>query len=184
MNDIALLESQIDEYIASHGLEHGSVLPPVRDLAAELACDEDALVKAIRVAEKKRKVTYNQGARVAKLTDYHDRFSFTKSAESHKRKLTTELIEKNIRLPIGDSDDPFFEVERQAQEVLGIRSNKKFLIISRVRLLDGQPSVFQRAYLNPARFPKKSSLLTTLRRNRSSRCTSSTVTNWSPAIRR
>lgn len=156
MNDIASIESRIDTYIHEQGLTRGSRLPPDRDLAAQLLCEEDALVKALQAAEKKLKVTRDeQGWRVIPLDlrDHHP-FSFTKSAESSGRGLMTDVLEVSVRLPMADKKHPFYEVERTAQGALGLASDSPFLIIVRFRLLEGKPSALHRAYLDPARFPK------------------------------
>lgn len=78
-------------------------------------------------------------------------FSFTRSA--HGRDLRNEVLEATVRLPIADTEDGFYLVEQRIQEALGLPKDKPFLVIQRLRFVDGHPGALQRAYLRPARFP-------------------------------
>lgn len=156
MSDISSIELQIDKYIFERGLAHGSRLPPPRELAGQLLCQEEALVGALRAAEQKRKVIYDQGDWVVLSAVLLDAFSFTKSAVSHGHNVTSRVLKKEARLPLSKDDDfydLFSAAERTAHEALGLKEDSRFLVIERFRLLDGQPSALQRVYLAASRFP-------------------------------
>jgi len=154
VKDIGSIESLIDRYVFEHGLDDGSTLPPLEELAAEIECDEESLVKTLQTLETKRKVSHDGGVWTVifpeTLRDHS--FSFTKSAQG--RGLTTEVIHQSVRFPMGDKDHPFYLVEQRVHEALGLARNLPFLFIERLRLLGGHPGALQRAYLNPSRFPQ------------------------------
>jgi len=150
---VVSIESLIENYILEHRLVNGSHLPAEGELAEQLGCEEKALARALRVAENKLKVTRDEKGWVvasSPVVDYHA-FSFTKSAETHERKLTTDVLEKEVRLPLSD-EDPFGPVERAAQKALGLAEDAPFMVIVRFRLLDGEPSALHRVYLDPSKF--------------------------------
>jgi DNA-binding GntR family transcriptional regulator len=150
---IEAIENLIESYIFEHKLANGSALPTHHELALKLECDEELLVQALKAAESKQRLAYVQGTLTVvspeTITDHS--FSFTKSAG--KRGLTTKLIEAAVRFPMSDKEHPYYLVEQRVQEALGLNVNSEFIVIERLRLLDGRPGAFQRAYLNPARFP-------------------------------
>ena len=153
MNDVPSIESLIDGYILEHGLAHGSRLPAPPEMAALLRCEEDAVVKALEVAQNKLMVTRDsEGWIVASAALRRHPFSFSQSAGTHGRKLVTDVIEKNVRLPLPDGN-PFCAAERAAQKAIGLAENQPLVVIVRSRLLEGQPGAFHRAYLDPSRFP-------------------------------
>lgn len=67
-----------------------------------------------------------------------------------KVNLETRLIELSQRIPliVNDAID-----EKKVQKHLGLSSNKPFLVIARLRFIDGKPRVIYRTYLNPEQFP-------------------------------
>jgi DNA-binding GntR family transcriptional regulator len=90
----------------------------------------------------------------------HRGFSFAKSAKLRGRALLNDVLEAAQRLPLEDSNHPFYKVEQRVQEQLGLAATSPFLVIERVRLLEDRPDsdkkragALQRAYLDPARFP-------------------------------
>jgi len=85
----------------------------------------------------------------------HPSFSFTQSVDARGHDLKTEIIQVSLRLPIDDVDHPFCVVEHEARKALGLGEDAKFIVIERVRLIEGNPSAFHRAYLNPSRFPRE-----------------------------
>ena len=151
--DTESIANLIRNYIFKHRLTDGSPLPPPRELAAQLACDETSLIKALRSEEAKQMLSYAGGTWTVLLpeTISHHSLSFTRSA---KKPLTTKLIEKALREPMDDDSHPFYLLEQQAREALSLPPDSKFIVIERLRLLDQRPGALQRAYLNPARFPE------------------------------
>jgi DNA-binding GntR family transcriptional regulator len=68
------------------------------------------------------------------------------------REYTNRLVEKSLRPPFKDGD--LAAVELKAHKALGLRRENAFLVISRIRILDGRPRAIHRSYLNPGHFPE------------------------------
>src|SRR5271169_3195083 len=143
--EIVSIASLIERYISDHRIARGSYLPAERELAEHLGCGEKALARALQIAEKKGWVTYDRkGWIVAHSAARDDRaFSFTQSAETHDRKLTTDVLEKLVRQPKSESD-PFGPAEQAAHKALGLAEGSPFLVIVRFRLLEGRPRTLHR----------------------------------------
>jgi len=87
-----------------------------------------------------------------KPVDAHQ-FSFSYGAtHTYHRKLENKVLEQNCRLPVS-GPGPIFQ-EKEAQKALGLRGDELFYVISRLRILDGEPRVIHRCYLNPVHFPE------------------------------
>jgi DNA-binding GntR family transcriptional regulator len=161
MSDIASIEKLLDDYIVGKKLAHGYLLPDIQGLAKQLGCQRDAVDNALEAAAKKHKVARDPGgwAVISSAHRDHHPFSLTKSARSHDRELTNDLVVAEVRLPVGqdhqeaDEKHPFHDVERKAQRELGLAEHELFIVVERFRLLDGCPLALHRAYLNPSRFP-------------------------------
>jgi len=83
---------------------------------------------------------------------YQDDFGFGRTArEAFGHDLKNKLIEKSLRHPFQEGESSSWE--RRAHKALGLSRKDAFMVIARVRLLDGQPRAIHRAYLNPAHFP-------------------------------
>jgi|HubBroStandDraft_6_1064221.scaffolds.fasta_scaffold355580_2 DNA-binding GntR family transcriptional regulator len=149
---IESIEYLIQNYIFEQRLADGDALPSPRELAAHLACDEESLVKSLQSAEAKGHLSHDKGRWTVVLPETvgDTAFSFTNSARA--RGLTTKVIEAAMRLPIHHKDDPYYLVEQRAREALDLPADSQFIVIERLRLLDGRPGALQRAYLSPARF--------------------------------
>ncbi len=82
-----------------------------------------------------------------------DGFGFGRNArEVYGHEMSSRLIEKSLRPPLSGTDLTAFE--RKAHKALGLRRDRPFLVIARVRLLDGRPRVIHRSYLHPGQFPE------------------------------
>jgi DNA-binding GntR family transcriptional regulator len=146
-------EHLIENYIFEKKLADGARLPSAAELAAQLMCDEEFLVESLRGAEATGRLSYKDGVWTVvspKVLQDHS-FSFTSSARA--RDLRTVVVEAGKRLPIHDRDDPYYRVEQRVCQELGVPADSQLIVIDRVRLLGGRPGAFQRAYLDPARFP-------------------------------
>ena len=156
MNSPSANEELLDRYIESRRLPKGARLPSPGALAVELALSEAEVLAALEAAANHSKVIRDQYGWVV-LPDVpggHHPFSFSRSVELHDRKLETTVLESAVRKPIEDKYHPLCEVESAAAKALGVTEGSNILAIGRIRVVDGEPCVFHRAYLDPARFPQ------------------------------
>ena len=75
-------------------------------------------------------------------------FSFTQSAKNRGSELLTRLIEKSCRLP-----DRGSAVELRAHQALGLTRDQPFLVVARLRRIDGSPRAIHYSFLNPTHYP-------------------------------
>lgn len=154
-NSVELL---VDRYIWENTLTEGSYLPSDEDLAELLKCDVEAVSEALVTAEKKQKVKRQADGRMVVLSlpvlSDQDAFSFAESAKAHGEKLVTQVLEKEIRLPLQDEEHSLYHMEKRAHQALGLDDKAPFIVIARFRLLHNEPRAIHRAYLDPDRFPK------------------------------
>ena len=159
MNYENMNKVDIDAYIAKHGLKEGAILPVPREIAAELKCEESAVIEAVECLAQEARVTQKGEHWVVGSRESldHEGFSFRTSAQAHGDALETRVVELAIRRPFDGAqlDNSYFDCELIAHEELGLAGTDPFLVIARVRVLKSRPSVIHRAYLNPARFPKE-----------------------------
>ena len=148
------IETRLDNYVFDRGLGDGSPLPSVSELAAAFQCNEQLVRDALESAQRKKKVTYDQGVwrLVATRVVSDASFSFTQSARGHGHPLTTDVKEAAARLPSANQGDLLYATEHRAYRALGLSLPAPFIVIERVRLFDGHPGALQRVYLNPANF--------------------------------
>jgi DNA-binding GntR family transcriptional regulator len=163
--DLFLVETLLDAYVAGHGLAPGAQLPAVSELARALAWREHDIDRTLRSGALKgkfRQVIAKDDALKSATTTWfvgdvacppEPSYSFTASAAIRGSRLENRLIEAVRRPALGDLRHPFYRQEAIAAEVLGIAPGGDLLLISRFRIVDGKPGVFQRAYLHPERFP-------------------------------
>jgi DNA-binding GntR family transcriptional regulator len=150
------VESLIIRQILKNSLREGSKLPSDKEIAEQFGCSVQPVLRAMESLARKGLVLRRPGAATTvqsqpPLIDDHQ-FSFSRSCtNAYGHALTTRLIEKASRLPLpGDT----MVVEKKAQKALGLLRNEPFLVIARLRLLDGVPRVIHRTFLRPAHFPK------------------------------
>lgn len=127
-------------------------LPSDQTFAAMLGCSVQPVARAMDNLASRGLVRRGSGSPTkvvgqAPLTDDHE-FSFSHSAKAHDHAVSARLLEVSRRTPT-----PGREVEVRAQKVLGLRRKEPFYAVARLRLLDGEPRVLHRIYLNPAHFP-------------------------------
>jgi len=67
--------------------------------------------------------------------------------------LKTEVIDAAIRFPTDDKEHAFYLLEQRVHDALRLAKDLPFIVIERLRLLDGHPGAFQQVYLNPTHFP-------------------------------
>lgn len=158
MNEHDSAELLIDRYIRENTLTEGSSLPSDDKLAKLLQCDLETVSEALTAAEKKQKVQRRPDGRMIVLSlpvlSDQDAFSFAESAKAHGEKLITQVLEKEIRLPLQDAEHSLYRMEQRAHQALGLGDKAPFIVIARFRLLHGEPRAIHRAYLDPDRFPQ------------------------------
>lgn len=78
--------------------------------------------------------------------------SFRHTAEANNQKLVTRLLEKSCRVP---QRTPETDFEQRAHSALGLKRGQPFIVIARLRILDGSPRVIHRSYLNPSHYSRQ-----------------------------
>lgn len=150
---------EIKEYVLTEiqrkGLTPGAALPSDHDIARACGCSVQPVLRALRDLASNGIVERRPGAAttVKSLQPVVDArgYSFSATAAYHGKDVRTKELEKSFRLPNPGTRQ---EVERRAQSSLGLGRTEPFYVITRLRLLDGEPRVIHRAYLNPKWFPK------------------------------
>ena len=149
---IATIERAIDDFVYEHWLDPGERLPSLQDLTMELKCGKESLLQALQSAQQNNKLSCQDDLwYVTAQESKGPSFSFTASASG--RQLTTDLIEAAIRSPMDDQLHTSYQVERRVHDALRLEAGSPFIVIRRLRLIDGHPGAFQDVYLNPSFFP-------------------------------
>lgn len=150
-------ESFVLRYIRDHKLTEGSALPADRWLADKVGCSLQPILRAMDQLARRGLVRRRPGAVTVvgacqPIIDDHE-FSFGHTVrEVYGRSLVNKVVEVMRRTP--ERSEPYeYDIECEAQGVLGLRRRQPFLVIARLRIIDGRLRAFHRAYLNPAHFP-------------------------------
>ncbi len=151
------ITARLLDYIAEHKLKDEQALPSEQQLIEDLHCQPEELRNALQTFESQGLVKCEQNAWIVHhhiVVDENDGFSFAKHALERKQKLETRVLEKAIRKPIIDDDNPALtEMEQKAHQTLQLAADEPFIVIARMRILGDLPKVIQRVYLDPKRFP-------------------------------
>lgn len=151
-----LIPMRIHSLIQSLSLREGDQLPDFGAIADSWKCDLSEVYEAISAAESQG-LLIRDGKGVIRvpvtpvLPDPEE-LSFANTARQLGIEMKTKCIaaETTVRLPFNKG--PLEATERRAQVALGLRSDQPFIVIPRIRYLDGKPRAVHRVYLAPARF--------------------------------
>ena len=151
------ITTRLLDFIAEHKLEDEQTLPSEQQMLADLQCESsEELSNALQTLESQGIIKRKENDWIVHrhiVIDENDGFSFAKYAQEHKQKLQTIVLEKIVRLPIFDDENPAqTEIEQKACKSLKLAIDEPFIVIARMRFLDGLPKVIHRAYLNPKQF--------------------------------
>lgn len=151
------ITARLLDFIAAHKLKDEQTLPSEQQLLEDLQCQPEDLRNALQTLESQGLIKNEQNAWIVHhhiVVDENDGFSFVTYAQKHQQKLETRVLEKAIRKPVIDDDNPALtEMEKRAQKSLQLSADEPFVVIARMRFLDDLPKVIHRVYLNPKCFP-------------------------------
>lgn len=146
----------VRKYILENDLRPGNALPSDAELAAMAKCSVQPVVHAMHDWAVKGLVSRGSGSRTIILSvdvcAAQPDYSFSASAGKTGVALINRNLEISRRGPV--SGDRRL-VEERAQAALGLARYEDFYVIGRIRVLDGEPRVVQRCYLDPKRFPRR-----------------------------
>lgn len=151
-----LVPMRIHSLIQSLSLREGDQLPDIGSIANRWKCDLSAVNEAISIAEAQGLVHRNRDGTttvsVSPVLPDPEELSFAHTARQLGTEVKTRCItaEMTVRLPF--IRNPLEDIERRAQVALGLQPDQPFIVIPRIRYLDGKPRALHRVYLSPARF--------------------------------
>lgn len=149
------LEEVITRCVRSLRLEDVDALPEVGFLAEKLDLHEEDVRAALRNAVRRGEFVRDEEGRLIlsdpPVIDDNDMFSFASSADLEGTELYTVVTGASVLPP--STGHRVNYVERLARRALGINSDEECLLIARTRLIEGEPRVLHRAFLDPKRFP-------------------------------
>lgn len=149
-------KTRILKYIDENNIKPGDKLPTDKEFAKKFGMSIQPIARAMNYLALHRQIDRGTGRDTVFLSKEPvvlDSISFSKHArDDYKVKLETKLLELSKRTPL--IVDEFVD-ERLVQKTLELKAKEPFIVIVRLRIINDEPRVLHRTYLNPSHFPEE-----------------------------